>query len=182
MPRIPRLTPAQLTESQRELYAGITTGPRAQGPQHFALTDRDGTLNGPFNALLFSPGVGEAVQQLGAAIRYRTALDDRCREIAILLVAARWASDFERDAHEAVARGLGIEDVQLHALRAEDISGLRGAEGAVAETTLALLDGDLSDAQWARARSALGEAMVFELTTLVGYYAMLALQLRVFRA
>jgi 4-carboxymuconolactone decarboxylase len=42
-------------------------------------------------------------------------------------------------------------------------------------------DGDLDDGQYAEAVAALGEAGVFELTTLVGYYATLALQLRVFR-
>jgi 4-carboxymuconolactone decarboxylase len=41
--------------------------------------------------------------------------------------------------------------------------------------------GDLDDAQYAGAVAQLGEAGVFELTTLVGYYATLALQLRVFR-
>ena len=46
---------------------------------------------------------------------------------------------------------------------------------------VALLDGDLDDARWAEASTALGDAVVFELTTLVGYYSTLALQLRVFR-
>ncbi|HEY0949418.1 MAG TPA: hypothetical protein VGD85_04425, partial [Nocardioides sp.] len=51
---------------------------------------------------LLSPAVGDALQRLGAAVRYRTALPDRAREMAILLVAARWDSAFEREAHEAV--------------------------------------------------------------------------------
>ena len=46
---------------------------------------------------------------------------------------------------------------------------------------LSLLDGDLDDERWAEASASLGAAVVFELTTLVGYYATLALQLRVFR-
>jgi 4-carboxymuconolactone decarboxylase len=40
---------------------------------------------------------------------------------------------------------------------------------------------DLDDAEYAAGVEALGERAVFELSTLVGYYATLALQLRIFR-
>lgn len=181
MPRLAQLAPAELDPRQRELYEAITAGPRAQGRQHFALTTETGSLAGPFNAMLHSPAVGTALQGLGAAIRYRTALDDRCRELAILLVAARWDSAFERDAHEAIARSLGFSEAELAALRAEGLAPFSGAEAATGRAVVALLDGDLDDAQWESARRDLGETAVVELTALVGYYAMLALQLRVFR-
>lgn len=183
--RLTRLLPSQLDDDQRTLYDAITTGPRAQGPQRFPLTAPDGSLNGPFNALLTSPAVGTALQEVGAALRYRTGLDDRSREIGILLVAARWDSAFERSAHEAIARGLGFTEEELLALRREDLDLLAGTltetELAVGRVVVALLDGDLDDAQWDAATAALGEAALVELTTLVGYYATLALQLRVFR-
>lgn len=180
-PRITPRPPSALDPDQSALYEAITGGPRANGPQHFALTAGDGSLRGPFDAFLLSPQVGEALQQLGAAIRYRSALTDRAREIAILLVAARWTSAFEREAHEAVARAIGIEDAVLRDLRAEAVSTLDGDEALVARTVLALLDGDLDDDLWESTASRLGEPVVFELTTLVGYYSTLALQLRVFR-
>jgi 4-carboxymuconolactone decarboxylase len=41
--------------------------------------------------------------------------------------------------------------------------------------------GDLDDAEYAEAAAELGPDGLFELLTLVGYYATLALQLRVFR-
>lgn len=179
--RIRPLTPAELTDEQSALYAAITGGARAQRPQHFALTSADGSLRGPFDAMLRSPAVGSAQQELGAAIRYRTGFDDRARELAILLVAARWASAFEREAHEAVARAAGFTEEELAAAAAQDPSGFTGDELLVARTTLALLDGDLSDAEWDAASALLGEQGMFELTALVGYYSTLALQLRVFR-
>jgi 4-carboxymuconolactone decarboxylase len=40
---------------------------------------------------------------------------------------------------------------------------------------------DLDDEQYAAAIAALGEQALVELSTLVGYYATLALQLRIFR-
>ena len=45
----------------------------------------------------------------------------------------------------------------------------------------ALLRGDLTDAEWVALAPAIGERGMFELIALVGYYATLALQLRVFR-
>lgn len=180
-PRITPRPPSALDDDAQTLYKAIAGGPRAQGPQHFALTAEDGSLRGPFDAFLLAPAVGTALQELGSAIRYRTGLTDRAREIAILLVAARWDSAFEREAHEAVGRAAGLDDDTLAALRSEDTAGLEGTEALVARTVVALLDGDLDDAQWQAAASVLGEAGVFELTTLVGYYSTLALQLRVFR-
>ncbi|KJL47294.1 hypothetical protein RS84_02084 [Microbacterium hydrocarbonoxydans] len=179
--RIHPLPPTELSPEQSALYASITGGPRAAGPQHFALTAADGSLRGPFDAMLRSPAVGAAQQELGAAIRYRTRLDDRARELAILLVAARWSSGFEREAHEAVARAIGFDESELATLARQDVSGFSEDERLIGQTVIALLDGDLTDDEWAAASAALGEQGVFELTALVGYYSTLALQLRVFR-
>jgi len=179
--RIRPLTPGELTPEQRALYDAITGGPRAKGPQHFALTSPDGSLRGPFDVMLRSPAVGAAQQELGAAIRYRTGFTDRTRELAILLVAARWDSAFERESHEAIARALGFREDELAAIRVLDVSVFDGDEGVVGRATVALLNGDLADDAWEAASTVLGVDGVFELTALVGYYATLALQLRVFR-
>ena len=102
--RIGKLEPSALDAEQRSLYDAIAGGRRAQGPQLFRLADAGGRLEGPFNAFLLQPRLGSALQALGASVRYDTGLDDRCREIAILVVAAHWRSDFEWYAHEAVFR------------------------------------------------------------------------------
>ncbi|MFB2587011.1 carboxymuconolactone decarboxylase family protein [Herbiconiux liukaitaii] len=182
MRRLEPLLPADLSEDQLALYSDITTGQRAKGPQHFALIDDDGGLAGPFNAFLLSPRLGSALQALGAAVRYDTALSARCREIAILVVAASWDSAFERDAHEAVGRAAGLTEAELEAIRL----GKEGAfadptETAVLELARAVSAGDLTDAEWARFASELGRRTVFDVSTLVGYYSTLALQLRIFR-
>ena len=179
--RVHPFPPGALSGTRLDLYEAITGGPRAQGPQHFALTRADGSLRGPFNAFLLAPELGEALQNVGAALRYRGALSDRAREIAILLVAAHWDSEFERAAHEAVGAAAGLTDAELAALRAGDVAAFAGEESLVAAVTMQLLDGDLDDGAWGEASVALGAAVVFELTVLVGYYATLALQLRVFR-
>ena len=180
-PRIRPRTPVELSDDERALYTAITGGPRAQGPQHFALTRADGSLQGPFDALLLSPPVGGAMQELGAAIRYGTQLDDRAREIAILLVAARRDSAFERESHEAVAHAIGFTSTELAALREERVTAFSGDDALVASVVVSLLDGDLDDDLWERASLVLTARAVFELSALVGYYGTLALQLRIFR-
>jgi 4-carboxymuconolactone decarboxylase len=61
-------------------------------------------------------------------------------------------------------------------------AALTGREAVVARTAGALVArGDLDDAEYLEAVEVVGTAGLFELLTLVGYYATLALQLRVFR-
>jgi len=173
--------PEELEADQRALYDAIAGGPRARGPQHFALTREDGSLRGPFTALLLAPALGSALQAVGAAIRYEGALSARARELAILLVATHWDSAFEREAHEAVGIAVGLTHEEIVALRDGETSVFVGSESVVARTVAELLLGDLDDETWTEASDALGSAAIFELTTLVGYYSTLALQLRVFR-
>ena len=180
-PRIRPRTPVELSDDERVLYTAITGGRRARGPQHFALTRADGSLQGPFDALLLSPPVGGAMQELGAAIRYGTQLDGRAREIAILLVAARHDSAFERESHEAIARAIGFTSTELAALREERVSAFSGDDALVARVVVSLLDGDLDEVLWDEASRVLSARAVFELSALVGYYGTLALQLRIFR-
>ena len=132
--------------------------------------------------MLLAPALGEALQALGAALRYGGLLDDRQREIAILVVAQVVDSDFERYAHEAVGRVIGLSEAELTMLRTGDGGALADElDRLVATTTLALVQRrDLSDEEFAAACAGLGAAGVFELSTLVGYYALLALQLRIF--
>jgi 4-carboxymuconolactone decarboxylase len=180
-PRLAKLSPAELDEPQRALYDAIATGPRARGSQLFALTDADGGLEGPFNAMLLSPPVGGALQALGSAVRYGSGLANRDREIAILVVAHAWNCEFEVYAHEAVGRATGLGDDELAAIRAGDYEQLSEHDRLVANTAAALaVRSALSDDEFGAARDALGLRLLFELTTLVGYYATLALQLRVF--
>jgi 4-carboxymuconolactone decarboxylase len=183
--RLDKLEPSGLDPEQRELYDAIAGGPRAQGPRLFALVDDSGRLEGPFNAMLLSPPLGAALQALGAAVRYRSQLPDRAREIAILIVAHSESSAFEVYAHEAVGRQAGLTDAELDALRARHVEALDvfadRHERVIARATWALATrGDLTESEYLQARDVIGATALFELTTLAGYYRTLALQLRVF--
>jgi len=93
-----------------------------------------------------------------------------------------WDSDFEWYAHEAVGRHVGLTDDEVEGLRVQRFDAFSGDEQVIARTThLLAAEGDLDDAAYAEALAVLGEPGLFELLTLVGYYAALALQLRVLR-
>lgn len=179
--RLPWPRPDELDPARRSVYDSIAGGPRASGP--FRLVDEDGRLEGPFNAMLVAPAVGHPLQELGAAIRYRTSLSDRAREIAILALAFIRRSEFEWYAHERVGRRAGLTEEEMQTLLQGDTPAtLSEQEDAVLATTKALASqGDLDDEAYAAAEKVLGHEPLVELVVLVGYYDLLALSLRVWR-
>jgi 4-carboxymuconolactone decarboxylase len=181
--RLDWFAPEELDAEARALYDRIAGGPRAHGRQAFPLTDSAGRLNGPFNAMLVNPQVGTHLQELGSAIRYRTALSDRVREIAILEVAVLRRSAFEWYAHERVGRLAGLTDEELGALlHGADAPTFDSAERAARATVRALIaTRDLDDELFAQAHAALGETALADLIALAGYYDLLSLSLAAWR-
>ena len=177
-PRIHPL-PRQLDLRAARALRGDRGRPARAGTPALPLTAADGSLRGPFDALLLSPAVGTALQEVGAAIRYRRRLTDR--------------RPGDRD--PARRRALG-QRVRTRVARGDrprtrgsqtrswtrPRGGCRAFEGraAIGPHRAALLDGDLDDEPGTSIRRPRRDG-VFELTVLVGYYATLALQLRVFR-
>jgi 4-carboxymuconolactone decarboxylase len=180
--RLAKIPAEDLTGQQRVLYDAIVGGPRGRN-RSIPLTDGAGGLEGPFNAMLLSPRLGAALQALGSELRFGGELSGREREIAILVVAAVCRSEYEQYAHEAAGRAAGLTEDEIAALGSLRLDVLAdGRESLIARIVLALAErGDLTDEEYAEAAGLLGTATLFELSTLAGYYATLALQLRVFR-
>ena len=181
--RLAVLSSDEMTAQQVSLYREILGGPRGQGPRAVYLSTGAGGLAGPFNAMLYAPAVGHALQELGAAIRFRTQLAPRIREMAILVVAQAAGSGYEQASHEPIGRDAGLTESELDALRADNDPKFADEQESVAYSTARALTvaRDLDDEEYAEAITALGEEGLVELSTLVGYYATLALQLRIFR-
>lgn len=182
MSRIPERPRAELSTDQLAVHDSIAGGERAKGPRLFDLSTDDGRLLGPFNALLLQPAVGGAVSALGEAIRFRTAMTPRLRELAILRVAADRRSDYEWYAHEQVARHVGVSDREIAVVKSgEPWMGDDPGERAGLRLVDALVErSPVGEALYEEARSALGEAVIFELTCLVGYYGLLASLMEVY--
>jgi 4-carboxymuconolactone decarboxylase len=179
MSRLTMLTPDKMNKYQLALYETLTTN---QGPD-VEMTNPDGSLVGPFNLMVHEPRLGAALQKLGGILLFRGSLSERAREIAILCVAAHQQSEFERSAHEAIGRTAGLTDAEMAAIAARAPLTLADPiEACVLSASRALLEtGDLDDVQYADTVKLLGEAGAIELSTVIGYYSLVALQLRLFR-
>jgi 4-carboxymuconolactone decarboxylase len=177
MPRLEPLRPAAMSEAQRAVYNALLSGKRGTG-----LTAPDGSLIGPFNAMLRNPHVGNRIQSLGEALRFDTSLSRRVIEIATLVVGAHWRAQFEWWAHERLARQAGLSEAVIMAIKRGERPALDDASEATAYevATEIYRTQRLSDATYARAIERFGEAGVFELLALVGYYTLISLLLNGF--
>ena len=182
-PRLDLIRPADLDDAQRALYAAITGGPRASQAGTVPIVDESGRLLGPFAVMLLTPEVGNAMQQVGAKIRFATALTARERELGILAVAGALRSDFERLAHEPAALRAGLTQAQVNAVLSGQVpDGLAGDEALACRLAQVMTaDRALPEDDYEAGLAALGERRLAELTWLVGYYSALALSLAVFR-
>lgn len=172
--RLPLLGPEALAPTQQELYRAIAAGPRATGP--FSVVDDRGRLLGPFNALLYAPGIGAAVERLGAALRFEGSLDARARELVICAVAVHWDSDYEWYAHAAVARASGVSEAELEQVRAGAVPATlnRSEESALRLATALLRERAVEAELYELVVADHGADGVVELCALVGYYQLLA--------
>lgn len=179
--RLEPFTPDQLDQDQRKLYKAICEGPRRNVTGGHPPFDESGRLRGPFNAMLLSPSLGHALQNLGAAIRFETSLPIRAREIATLVTARHRASEYEWQAHERLARAAGVTDAEIDSIVRDAPRFDDESEQLIAEVALMLAsEGRLEDGEYARAVEVLGTGALFEVVTLVGYYGLLASVLEVF--
>jgi 4-carboxymuconolactone decarboxylase len=98
-----RLSPvdsSRLTPEQKELYDSIVSGPRAK--KRPSLLDEHGNLTGPFNAFVHNPVLGKHWSAIGETLRFKTRLDRRLFELAIIVIACHWRSGHEWAAHAKV--------------------------------------------------------------------------------
>ena len=141
------------------------------------------SLGGPFNALLRSPDMGNLAQKLGEYVRFRTSLPPRLNEMAILLTAKWWSSQYEWHAHKPLALSAGlsaavIDDIQAGRRPAK----MQPDESVVYDFSTELRDRRrVSDATFRAAVNALGERGVMDLIAAMGYYDLVSMVLNVDR-
>jgi len=176
------LAPEEMTEAQRALVRSIRSGPRAAVPGS-AAARTDGSLGGPFNALLRSPELGEDLQRVGAYIRFRSVLGPKLTELAILVTARHWSAQYEWHAHHRLAMqaGLapGIADDIAHG---RTPAGMSADEEAVYRFSRELHEARcVSDVTHAAVHEHFGEQGVMDLIAVNGYYTLVSMVLNVDR-
>ncbi len=169
-PRIRAPVPSQLDAAQRRVYDDIVAGPR-------------GEVVGPLGVWLRRPELADRAQRLGEYARYGTCLPPVLSELAILVVARTWGSEFEWLVHKPIALAAGVPADAVEAIRTGGTPALEDpAQSAVYDFCAALLGHHrVNDALYAGVVGALGEEGVIDLVGILGYYSLISMTINVFK-
>lgn len=168
--RMPPLPEAQRTPAQQQAANEICAGPR-------------GAVKGPYNCILRSPGLTTPMQKLGEYIRFNCKLELRINEMAALITARHWTSQFEWQAHEKHARSSGLADAIITAIAEGRRPDSMAEDEAVTYDFVSelLARHGVCDATYARGIAQFGEESLMDLMGVVAYYSGLALIMNVAR-
>ena len=136
---------------------------------------------GPFEPLIYSPQLMSRARAVGDYLRYKSALGNTLSELAILITARQWTQDYEWSVHYPIALKAGLrKEVADDIAMGRRPTGMSPDEETVFDFAGELLrDKQVSDATFQRAKSRLGVKGVVDMTGIVGYYTLLAMQLNV---
>ncbi len=181
--RLPLLADADLSAAQKQLYQRMRTHQVPWSDRHHieGMT-AGGRLIGPYNPLLYSPGVGTGFLDFEAAEDQSTSLDERTRQVVILSVGSVWHAAYEIYAHTAVARQAGLPAEAIRALRnGEPANQLTDNEKLAQAYALQLTSDHSVDATlYGKAESAFGRQGLVDITLLIGRYLTISALLNAF--
>ncbi len=164
--RFKPLTYDEMTPAQKTMVEHLLAGPRAGA-------------NGPFNVLLRSPEMGDIAQQFGASMRFNPSMPRKLNEMAIIITARYWTSQYEWYAHHRAALDAGLSPAIADAIAAgRRPAGMQKDEEAVYTFCSELLHAkQVSDATFKMARDAFGEKGVVDLIGVMSWYQMVSMLL-----
>jgi 4-carboxymuconolactone decarboxylase len=167
--RFKPLTYDQMTPAQKTTLNNLLAGPRAGA-------------EGPFNAMLRSPEMADLGQRFGAA-RFTTPVPRRLWELAILVTARHWTSQFEWYAHRRGAENAGLNPAIADAIaEGRRPTGMKPDEEAVYNFASELLETkQVTDATFNAARTTLTERGLVDVIGIMGWYGTVSMFLNVDR-
>jgi 4-carboxymuconolactone decarboxylase len=179
--RLPLIAPADLTPEQKPLYADMRAG-IAGNFNTFKTIREDGALMGPWNPWLHEPAIGKAIWDFTLAMTANATLPDNIRQVAILVVGARFDAAYEIYAHIAVAEHEGMKPERLASLVADlKPADLTAEESVAFDVTYKLVRGGvLPEPLYRLAVKTFGQHGANELIYLVGLYALVSTTLNGF--
>jgi len=136
-------------------------------------------LGGPYNALLRSPDMARRCFDLLDYLRFKTSVNKRLNEFAILIQARIANAQYEWWAHETIARRAGLSDALMRDLQnCQRPTSMQDDERLVYDyCTQLTLNHRVSNALWQEAVMTMGEQAVIDLTVLSGTYVMVSMLL-----
>ena len=170
--RLPALAEDALDDTQRALLTSMRAGPRGDRVK----------LGGPFGVYMHAPQYGDLMQQLGAFVRFKTSLEPRLSEFAILCTARLWRAQYEWHAHAPIAERAGVKAQAIADLKA----GRTPKKAAKDERAIFDFVQELykkrrvSERTYKRVQGFVGDKGAVELTGILGYYAGVSMTLNVF--
>lgn len=179
--RLPLIAPHDLTPEQKPLYEDMRKG-IASSFNAFQTEREDGALMGPWNPWLHEPAIGKAIWNLTLAMTANAVLPDNVRQIAILVVGARFDAAYEIYAHIAIAERAKMAPERLATLTADLKPTDLAADESVAFDLAYCLSrgGTLPEPIYRLAVATFGQRGTNELIYLVGLYAMVSTTLNGF--
>jgi 4-carboxymuconolactone decarboxylase len=157
--RFKPLTYDEMTPAQKTMIEHLLSGPRAGA-------------DGPFNVLLRSPEMGDLAQQFGASMRFNSSVPRKLNELAIIITARYWTSQYEWQAHHRAALQAGLSPMIADAVaQGTRPTGMQNDEEAVYNFCVELLNTkQVSDATFKAVRDAFGERGVVDLIGVMSWY------------
>lgn len=166
--RFPPLSPEGMTPDQKAMYEALMNGPRH-------------SVEGPFNAWMRSPVLGDRLQKVGEYLRFQTSMPHALNEFAILITAVEWQAPFEWHAHHPLALQAGLKpEIADALLSGERPAGMSEDEALVYDFATQLhRRKQVGDAVFAASVKRFGEQGVVDLIALLGYYTAVSMTLNV---
>ncbi len=127
-----------------------------------------------YRALAHSPNGLRAFSTLGGFIRFKSKLDARLRELAILMVGYLARAPYEWSHHVEIGKKFGVSDADIRALM-DEAEGRTSALEPLAKAVLRAAremteDLAISDATFAQLRASLDNECIVDLCLTIGFY------------
>src|SRR4030095_95062 len=168
--RFKPLTYREMTPEQKKMFESLISGERRGA-------------GGPFNVLLRSPEMGDLAQKFGASMRFHSSIPSKLNEMAIIIPARHWTSNYEWYAHRRAAAQAGLSPAIIEAISTgKRPTSMQPDEEAVYNFCTELLTNkQVSDQTFQAAKDKFGERGVVDLIGVTGYYQLVSMLLNVDR-
>jgi 4-carboxymuconolactone decarboxylase len=177
--RFPILQPDTMNAEQKKLFETLIAGPRAQN--YGGEAAQRVLKGGPFNAWMRSPEFGMRIQAVGEHIRFKSSIPKHLNELAILITAREWTSQYEWYAHHALAMKAGLDPKIAEAVaEGKRPASMKDDEAAVYDFCTQLHRArKVDDENFKRVKALFGEQGVVDLIGVTGYYVAVSMTLNV---